>query len=81
MKVDEKATKEARRRHASGTKRLREVCDPQGRAAYRTEPMKWTGRWKPVRLRPGVPPWRTPAMKKRHLARKRARAARKRNRV
>lgn len=79
MARPKRSTKEVREAHIAGTRRLLE--------AFRADRLRISmaglqhGRATPVRLRPNVPPLRSPEYQAKHRKRKAARAARKRNRV
>ena len=85
-KVDRKATAAARARQKAGIKRLKEAFGGDAYVQMRSDLAGiQTGRWRSPRLRPNVPPPRfdeqaDPRRRARRLHRKRARAARKRNR-
>jgi hypothetical protein len=79
-RVDAKATKDARERHARGVAYLDWLflLTPLGKRLLSD---KFTGRPRPVRLRPGTPPLRPDtAARARRRRRKLAHAARRRNR-
>lgn len=79
MRLNKRATAAARKRQASGIKRLRE--------AFAVTPAKLAaaglqhGNAEPVRLRPGVPTIRDAEHAAKHRRRKAVRASRKRNRA
>ena len=77
-KVDKHATADARRRHAAGIRRLNKLFAVT-QAKLDVAGVQ-NGAWRPVRLRPNVPPLRTDEQHEKHARARRVRAARRRNR-
>lgn len=83
--VDKQRTKDARARHTAGVKQIDALCNVPAfllpfRGLHITHSRTGYALTGPPRVRKNCPPLRDPATKARHLARKRARAARRRNR-